>query len=133
MTIAARDQHRILGHHGLQMLDRNIELQLRAGNGNVFKARVMKYVDGSFHPTVRYRRHAHTRRAVRNLIGEALAHEAGADDADTDGFILICPRLECGIDDPHGSLLLNKYVRDQTAMRPAGSPASDRTTNGTFS
>ena len=31
--------------------------------------------------------------------------EAGTDDANTDGLVLIRPRLERGIDDPHGSLL----------------------------
>ena len=82
-----------------------IELQLGTSNGDILKSRIVEYVDSSSHPTVRYRRHAHTRRAVRNLIGEALAHEAGTDDADTDGSILILPRLEFGIDDPHGSLL----------------------------
>src|SRR5262245_50515673 len=58
-------------------------------------------MDGRFRASVVDRRHPHARYAVSNLVGETLAHEAGADHADTDRLAFGFPRLQRVVDDDH--------------------------------
>ncbi len=98
----AREEHRVLGRQRPRAHGSIVEFELRIRDDNVLAARILEDGDGSFGTPVRYRDDTHTWRAVDDLVGEALAHEAGTDDADADGPILICARLQCRIDDPHG-------------------------------
>ena len=49
---------------------------------------------------------AHARRAVDDLVGQALAHEAGADDGDADRLASGFRGLQGCIDEQHGGIFL---------------------------
>ena len=103
ISLGAADQERVLGDDRDAPADRVVELRLRLGHGDVVAARVPVDVLRALGPAVVDRRHPHARNAVADLVGEALAHEPGADHADADRLALPLPRLQCVVDDDHAS------------------------------
>jgi hypothetical protein len=101
---------RIFRDGGDASLDRLVEGRL-GGNGlDVFAAGVSVDAERAFRPAVVDGRHPHAWNAVRDLVGEPLAHEPGADHADADRPALLFPGLQCCVDDDHRSLTPSSCV-----------------------
>ena len=83
-----RQQKRILRGHRLVRADRVVELALRVGDDDILVAGIVEDVDRALDLAVGDRNDPHSGNAVADLIGEALAHEARADDADTNWLSL---------------------------------------------
>src|SRR6185295_1449812 len=101
------DEKWIFRHHGPTIPYGLIELVLRARHYDVFKSRVTENMFGAFRAPVVYSRHAHSGHTVRNLVGQALAHEAGTDHADTNGFPALFPGFQGIVDYDHVALRQN--------------------------
>jgi hypothetical protein len=87
--LRTRKQHGILARNRLQANGSVVELPLRIGNDDVIISGVSEYAHRPLYPPIGYRDHMHAWHAVLDLVGQALAHEAGTYDADPDGPILL--------------------------------------------
>ena len=90
----ARQEERIFRGHWLVRADRVVELLLRVGNDDILVPGIFIDVDRPLDLAVGDRSDPHARNAVLDLIGQALAHEAGADDANADRLALRLAFLE---------------------------------------
>jgi hypothetical protein len=73
----------------LQATGRVVELALRFGNYDVLTSRVIEHTHRPLNLPVGNRDNTHAWRAVDDLVGKTLAHEAGTYDAYTDGLIVL--------------------------------------------
>ena len=98
-------QERILRGHRLVRADRIVELVLRVGDDDILVAGILVDVDRALDLAVGDRSDPHAGNAVLDLISEALAHEARADDPDADRLALRLALPKCGVDEDHVTLL----------------------------
>ena len=106
-------QQGIIGRDRTVRDDRLVELPLRSGHDDVLAAGIAKHVERALRIAVGYGDHAHPGRAVHDLVGQALRHEAGADDRDPNGISVFGACLESGIDQYHGPDPSNREGRQQ--------------------
>jgi len=102
-VLGAREQERVVGCDGRPLAQRVLERAGRRDGLRVGEPRVAEDVGGAVGAAPVDRRDAHPRDAVRDLVAEALRHEAGADEADADRAILRLARTQRGVDEDHAA------------------------------
>src|SRR5262245_50294605 len=78
-------EHRVLGCD-LPAARCAIEYVLRLGDDYAIAACIFEHIDGTLRTPIRDRDNAHAWGTMDNLVGQTLAHETGADDANTNGI-----------------------------------------------
>ena len=123
--LGAAEQERVVRDDDAVRTDRVLDLTLGGRHGGRAELSVVADPVGLLEPAGVDRGDAHAGDAVGDLVGEALGHEAGADQADLDRAAFGLTGAQCGVDEDHaeassaGATVIRASISSSTSVSGA--------------